>query len=230
MAAQREPDVAGSTVTPLSTRRRGRGEARREIIEAARVLYAQRGYDNTSMRDVAQLSDTSEALIYRSVGNKEQLFREAVLEPYEEFVSSFVRRWEAEPTPLSNEDMMGNFTRELYELLADHRELILALVSANAFSEPRIHPPGGSTLNDALNTLAGHAEREAELRGYGDIDVGLGVRCVVGLVMSMVVLDDWLLPQGADAPDRSHLISELTAFALGGLLRRANPPGQDTRS
>jgi AcrR family transcriptional regulator len=230
MAAQHKPDAGGSNVTPLPTRRRGRGEARREIIEAARVLYAQRGYDNTSMRDVAQLSDTSEALIYRSVGNKEQLFREAVLEPYEEFVSSFVRRWEAEPTPLSNENMMSTFIGQLYGLLSDRRELILALVSANAFSEPRIHPPGGSALNDALNALTGHAEGEAELRGFEDIDVGLGVRCVVGLVMSFVVLDDWLLPQGADAPGRAHLISELTGFALGGLLRGTNPPTPDTRS
>lgn len=202
--------------------RRRRGEARREIIEAARVLFAQRGYDNTSLRDVAELSDTSEALIFRSVGNKERLFREAVLEPYDEFVASFVARWEAEKTPLSNQDMMGTFIRELYELLDGHRELILALVSANAFSEPRIHPPGGSILNDALDTLVAHTERERDMRGFGDIDVGLAVRSVVGLLMAVTLLDDWLLPPAGGRPDREHLLTELTRFALGGL----TPPTQ----
>lgn len=201
--------------TPLPGRRRRRGEARRDIIDAARALFAERGYEGTSLRDVAHLSHTSEALIWRSVGSKETLFGEAVLEPYNEFVNSFVERWEFEPVPLSNEHMMGTFVQELYDLLISHRELILALVSANAFNHARVHPPRGSILNGALEKLTDHAEREAADRGFGNVDVGLVVRSVVGMVMAMVLLDDWLLP--TDRPDPRTLIAELTKFAIGGV-------------
>lgn len=52
-----------------------KSEHRRDaILKAAAPLFAERGFDGTSTRDLARATGVSEALIYRHFGNKEALF------------------------------------------------------------------------------------------------------------------------------------------------------------
>lgn len=204
-------------MNPKPRPRRSRGEARRHIVEAARVLFAQRGYDGTSFRDIAAQAQVAEALIYRSVGSKEQLFREAVIEPYHEFVSVFVGRWRKRKHPLSNQQMMDRFIRELYAMLKEHRELILALVAARAFGDADIDGGADSLLSLELDRLAEQTSVESAWRGFDDKSLGIVVRGVVGMVMSFVLLDDWLLPTGKRRPGERQLLQQVSRFALAGL-------------
>jgi AcrR family transcriptional regulator len=59
-------------------RRRGRPETRQEILEAARTLFAERGYVGTSIRAVATAASVDPALVPHYFGNKEGLFRAAL--------------------------------------------------------------------------------------------------------------------------------------------------------
>lgn len=52
---------------------------RREIFDAARTAFLERGYDNTSMDDVAVAAGVSKPTIYKHFGDKDQLFEETVL-------------------------------------------------------------------------------------------------------------------------------------------------------
>ena len=60
--------------------RRPPGAGRELVIRAARDLFARRGYDGTSLRDIAERAGVNESVIYRSVGTKEQIFNAAVLD------------------------------------------------------------------------------------------------------------------------------------------------------
>ena len=55
-------------------RRPGQGDTREVIVEAARSLFSERGYDGTTMRLVAATAQVDPALIYHYFGSKQQLF------------------------------------------------------------------------------------------------------------------------------------------------------------
>jgi AcrR family transcriptional regulator len=51
-------------------------ERKRSIIDAARPLFAERGFHGTSIREIARAADISEALIYKYFPSKEALYDE----------------------------------------------------------------------------------------------------------------------------------------------------------
>ena len=60
-------------------------EAREKILESATELFAQQGYENTSLSQVARRAKVSKALIFWHFDSKETLYRNALrrtLEPY----------------------------------------------------------------------------------------------------------------------------------------------------
>ena len=201
------------------TARRPPGAGRELVIRAARDLFARRGYDGTSLRDIAGRAGVNESVIYRSVGTKEQIFNAAVLEPYHGFISSFVARWKGATERRSNSEMVGEFVRRLYDLLSENRELITSLVAASTLTDSEGQTPARAQLNAELDALAAQTAADAEGRGMDGVDFNIAVRCAVGMVMSLVLLDDWLLPTGDSRPSRAALLDEAHHLILGGLER-----------
>jgi AcrR family transcriptional regulator len=61
------------------------GETREKILQSATQLFAQQGYENTSLSQVARQAKVSKALIFWHFDSKETLYRNALrrtLEPY----------------------------------------------------------------------------------------------------------------------------------------------------
>jgi AcrR family transcriptional regulator len=63
---------------PRTGRRPGEPATRERIAEAARRLFAERGFDRTSMRAVAAAAGVDPALVHHYFGTKQRLFLEAV--------------------------------------------------------------------------------------------------------------------------------------------------------
>lgn len=61
--------------------RPGGGDTRQEILEAARGLFAEQGYDRTTLRAVGTVAGVDPALIHHYFGNKEGLFTASVSLP-----------------------------------------------------------------------------------------------------------------------------------------------------
>src|SRR5438105_10982153 len=58
--------------TPPSNLRQRRAElTRQSILDAARRLFAERGYSRTSVRDIAEAAGVSAQTVYDSVGSKQ---------------------------------------------------------------------------------------------------------------------------------------------------------------
>ena len=72
--ASKSPAAAGRT-----GRRRGQPHTRQQILDAARELFAERGYAGTSMRAIGAAAGVDPALVHHYFGTKEELFR-AVLD------------------------------------------------------------------------------------------------------------------------------------------------------
>jgi len=207
--AMAESSAAKAGGTKPGAARRAPNEVRRLLLEAARSLFAAKGYAGASTRDIALTAGVSEALLFRHFGTKAKLFERAILDPINEFTHDYVEQWMARSA--------ADHTPEGISL-SENRELVLALVTAQAYESIQELNEAAplSRLLDELETVAG---REATLRGF-EFDVQISTRLVAGMVMSMALLDEWLFPTGKRRPSRQRIVNEMVAFMLHGLAHR----------
>ncbi|WP_405056404.1 TetR/AcrR family transcriptional regulator [Kribbella sp. NBC_01505] len=66
--------MTSTTAQPTPKRRRDRAAREREILAAAERIFGERGYQGTSMDDVAAAVGVSKPLIYQYYGSKDGLF------------------------------------------------------------------------------------------------------------------------------------------------------------
>lgn len=66
-----------------SGRRPGKPDTKGAILEAARSVFAEHGYDGASIRAIAERAGVDPALVHHYFGTKEELFREVVDLPIE---------------------------------------------------------------------------------------------------------------------------------------------------
>ncbi|MFI8194214.1 TetR family transcriptional regulator [Streptomyces sp. NPDC085946] len=59
-------------------RRPGGNRTREAILDAARTCFAERGFDATSMRRIAEAAEVDQALVHHFYGSKENLFLQAL--------------------------------------------------------------------------------------------------------------------------------------------------------
>src|ERR1700761_6538139 len=103
-------EVSAASLRPALSQARSRA-TRERILAAARKLFAQQGYERTTIRAVAQLAQADAALVMRYFGSKEGLFAAAT--PFDlrlpdldtaaadqagaMLIRHFLRRWEGDP-------------------------------------------------------------------------------------------------------------------------------------
>jgi AcrR family transcriptional regulator len=73
--------VSGASVTPVNEDRKRKGEWRRSVetkvavLDAARSLFNEKGYERTSVDDIVAASGVSVGSIYHQFGGKNEIFR-----------------------------------------------------------------------------------------------------------------------------------------------------------
>ena len=206
-------------VTSPPRKKRKVGDARLLVIDAARELFGSRGYDGTSVRDIAQHAQVADSVLFRNFGTKAKLFEESILQPYHGLISDFMGKWRTSEVFVPNEELVRTFVTEFYELLTEHRELVAALLSAKTYTRATGQDAGESELSREIDELYMFALPRLDGRNHGDNDLRIVYRLVVGLVMTTVVFDDWLFPQGPRHPTPEHLINEITKLVVRGVER-----------
>jgi AcrR family transcriptional regulator len=83
-------------------RERERQAVRQEILDAARALFLEEGYERTSMREVAQRIEYSPTTIYLYFHDKRELLESICAETFSKFVKSLQEIGQANEDPLEN--------------------------------------------------------------------------------------------------------------------------------
>lgn len=114
-----------------------RGEGKRLLLESARALFAERGYAGTSTREIARAASVTEPMIFRHFGSKSKLFQEAVLAPFNTFVSEYIADWGRRPRGMKSAYVETyDFYRGVYDVLSANRRLIHEMIAARAVGGP----------------------------------------------------------------------------------------------
>ena len=184
------------------------------MLEAAREVFAERGYAGATTKQIALRAEVGEVLLFRHFGNKAGLFDEAVLGPFESFVDQWADRWARHG--LRGDSMLElgrGYIELLYGFFDDNRQLVVGLLSAQA------HHPGAATRLQAMFARLAETVREGTAEyGLPTRDPVTTVRLTFGMVLSTVEHAELFFAEGA-RPSRESLIDQLTHYMLYGVGR-----------
>jgi len=207
--------------------RRSPQEVERVTFDAARRLFASRGYAATTTREIAGLAGVHVPHLYRRYGSKAGLFRAAVLVPFGEVISSYLKTWEAQiDEPVSLRELVVAFIDPLYALLREHRELAMALVQAR-----ELLPEGDtdadcdnadwpSGFGEVLSQLVPQLELEGARRGLR-VDRSTTIVVVLGMALGLALLDP-VLGVGAVQATPEQVSEAMVELVLHGV----SPPDE----
>src|SRR3954452_11552649 len=207
--------MAISKAKPTSARVRMTGDARRaRILEAARKVFSQNGFEGARTKQIADEGGTAEAMIYRHFASKEELFAAAIVEPFEQVVAHALRDAEAFPT-ISGRDRIEYSDRLHCEMHEAMRGLVPFLgpalfanpESGRSFYEEHLLPLWKAYESSIVAFQKTHEHRE--------IDPVLLSRMMIGLHMGMAI-DAYYRGTEYDAAALGREITDLVHRGLSG--------------
>jgi AcrR family transcriptional regulator len=173
-------------------------------------LFNRRGYDATSMGDLAKELGLTKAAIYHHVDGKEQLLSAALDDALDELtaVVSEAMRPEAEG---SGYERLRGVVRRSVEVLMAHQPSVTLLLRVRGNSEVELAALARRRwLDEQLAELVAQAVQEGSLRA--DLPPSLVSRLLFGMVNSLV---EWYQPSGAYDP--ATVADTVTTIAFDGL-------------
>lgn len=201
--------------------RRPPGEARRLLLDAARELFARKDYRSTTTREIAESAGVTEYLLFRHFGSKAGLFREALVLPFTDIVDEFAETWRAIDHENTVEDELArHFVERVYDVVVEHRGLLLTLVAAEAFSEEEIAEAGIADIRRALGVLGQISVEGMQLRGMHSSQPALPAHSTMAMIVGMVALRSSFF--GTKPPSRDVIVDELVQATLHGFLHRGD--------
>lgn len=190
-------------------------ERRAQIIDAARHVFEQSGFDGARTRDLAAAAGVNEALLYRHFGSKEDLFEAAVAAPLEEAVGKLV---ELSGDPPEAFDTSGAVMSErtyqfLYDLLGVMDE-IGPLLGVMLFGQAdRASDYFRKRIDPSLQEIERVVEANLSAWRHKDFDVDLLVRSTVGMTWFLSTADRLC----GQTRDRAAAAKSLTSMLLAGV-------------
>ena len=215
-----------STTTPGSSS----AETRERLLDAAESLFAERGFEGTSMRAITKAAGTSVSAANYHFGSKEKLLHETLRRataPANEQRIALLDRYQAEAgdTPLPLERVLDAFLRPVIEWRTREGVEGARQISARLFSDPpeliqsikvEIFGPMSRRFLDAL---------ELALPDHPPADVELAYQFLIAIMVYVISgqLDSssWAA-RHAEGIDEEDLLRHMIQFSAAGL-RAARP-------
>jgi AcrR family transcriptional regulator len=203
--------------------RRRKGEPRAALIRSASELFNERGYADTSTRELSDRADVSETLIFRYFGSKAGLFRDAVVQPFLDFVDEFDRSsaegsFETQDDEAATREFLGG----LYDLFYEHRGLVAMFFAAETMLSSELAESGVlDEVSARLQRLVEIGRKQMRIRHNVELArPALTTRVTLSMVAGMATFGPSFY--GSRRPSRAAIVDELTQAVLYGHERRSS--------
>ncbi len=195
----------------MTDRPNGRGRPGYDLeslLQTAVKVFHERGYDGTSMEDLAKRLGITKSAIYYHVPSKEELLRLSVDRALDALFAVVEERKSREGPAI---DRLHHVVRRSVEVLVDEQEFVTLLLRVRGNSKVERRAVARRREFDHLvGQLVTEAEQEGSLRP--DVDPALTSRLLFGMVNSLI---EWYRPrQGLNKED---LADAVTKIAFDGL-------------
>jgi AcrR family transcriptional regulator len=190
-----------------------------KIVETAIALFAEKGYANTSTKEIAVASGVSEGTIFRHYGTKENLLLSMILPFLQESIPSLAEELIRDVNPEQIDSFEG-FLRALLTnrmaFIKNNREVFQILVKEFLYRDDlrkTLPPLLDNDILKFLNRTLDHYKARGELV---DLPNSVLLRMIFSCVISQFVMRFLLLPEEA-LLDEATEIEHLVRFLLNGV-------------
>ncbi len=195
-------------MTPTAGRRSQADARREQFLDAALGLFSERGFDATSMKDLAEATGAAPGLVYHYFGSKNELLAAVLAE------RSFFPKLRSLLTDLPDRPAAEVLTElaERFEAMLSEREAVVRLVAHEAQTDGQIRAELQRRIDDATEVVARYLESRVaggELRPHDSVTTARAI--FFTLVMFHLT--------GTPAGDSPRCLVELV---LAGIAARAD--------
>lgn len=191
-------------------------EKYRRIIHAAIKVFAQKGFYNAKVADVARAADVADGTIYLYFKNKDDL----LISIFEHSMEHFIRRAGEELAKFASpEEKLGRFIALHLESVRDYPQLSQVLQIELRSSTKFMKEYTPSKFLEYLDLLGGIIESGQSLGAFTrDIDVALVRRSIFGAIDELAL--DWVLSK-RKRYELQEAGRHLAILLLNGIKRKA---------
>jgi AcrR family transcriptional regulator len=182
-----------------------------ELLEVVAREFLRRGYDATSMEDLARATGRTKSSIYHHVSGKEELLRLAVARAVDALFAVLEQAGSREGPAVERLERVVRGSARVLSAELPYVTLLLR-VRGNTDAE-RWALERRRELDRRISELVREAIDEGDVRA--DLDPRLVARLLFGMVNSLV---EWFRPGGAD--ERQQVEDAIVALAFDGLRAR----------
>lgn len=195
----------------VTRRDTARAETRRLVIDAARALFEERGFEDTATREIAERAGVATGTVFKHFPDKDALLAGVLLVE----LDGVLERARATLPPGTLHDRLMHFARALYSFYARNPALSRALVRATTLSDGQAGAEAGAqilTFLDGVARLVVEAQATGELRA--DLDGMAVTRTFFGTYL-LVLFEHLSRPSFDPEAAAATLSSALQAAATG---------------
>jgi AcrR family transcriptional regulator len=181
-------------------------ERREQLIHIGREVFAERGYEATSIEEIAERAGISKPLVYEHFGGKEGLHAVIVDREVQDLVVRLRDALHPEHPRAELENVVDAFLRYVEEQRSGFRVLV---------RDAPVGTAGGglpSVLSDVATNVEALLARELETRGYDRKMAPVLARALVGMV---ALTGQWWLDEGK--PKRGVVTASIVNLVWNGL-------------
>ena len=157
------------------------GNTRSSIIAAARTLFARRGLEGTSVREVAEAANVNNAMIYYHFTDKVGMYRAVLADSFTEFD----RIWEHElfSTDASTRVKIQKYVDELIRFQHDNEEIRRILSMEFASCGKNIKWLADNFFNHSYEKLVAILKEGVKRGELKHVDLSAAISALVGMVI-----------------------------------------------
>jgi len=199
----------------MNRREASKKETRRLILKAARTLFARKGMEECTIRDIARKAGVSPASVVVHFKTKTALLEEALCEDIESALSELAASM---PEDLKLLDRLMYLSKGFLELYDKNRNLYRALIRSTVF-EPASETPIMSKLSEQYNRFLSQIVEEEKMRGmiWPEVDSRIAASSIFSLYMGTLIM---LLRMPEMTVDMvSDVLASMTEQYLKGITR-----------
>lgn len=197
-------------------------ERLRQIYRAAAMLFCEKGYDATSMNDIAEEVGITKAGVYHFIkGSKQDLLFEIINYGLEALYSAVIQPAKTIQDP----------EERLQFIINNHVKIIISGSTPHGYNPVTIVVEEVSALSPAQIQLVNERKRIyfellrhtlqelKECQKLRDIDITVAA---FSILASIVWIARWYVPTGRLSPE--DVATEISKMIFGGLLKNSSPP------
>jgi len=197
---------------------KGEEDRREQIMDAALRVFARKGFDRASNKDIAREAGITPGLIYHYFASKDALLQATI---QARSPVQTVRTLPAEIWELPPEKALRLVLTELLKTVEDEKFLqLLRVYLSELLHNPKASMLGMPAIQEGIKFLEDYLRAKMKRREIRKTDPALTAQLILGSIMDIVLIRQILRDPAMLAYSHEQIVDTSVKLALDGLLVR----------